>query len=277
MKFNVGRGYRAPNITEISANGVHPGTNLYQIGNSDFKPEFNLQEDVGVIYNTPHVTLNAEVFYNNITNYIYNQKLLSINGGDSVIVAGNQTFKFLQGKAQLYGGEINLDIHPHPWDWLHFENSLSVVYGINQGVSNQKLPDSAKYLPFIPPLHLLSELRANIKKVGKGMTNAFVKVQMEYYAAQDRAYLENGTETPTPGYTLFHAGLGTDIVNKKGTPLFTISLMGNNIFNTAYQSHLNRLKYFEQYSSSPNGHLGIYNMGSNFSLRVNVPMNFTSK
>ncbi len=47
MKANLGRGYRAPNVYEISANGVHPGTNMYQIGHLDFKPEFSLQEDVG--------------------------------------------------------------------------------------------------------------------------------------------------------------------------------------------------------------------------------------
>ncbi|MBV9986120.1 MAG: TonB-dependent receptor, partial [Chitinophagaceae bacterium] len=30
MKANISRGFRAPNISEISANGVHPGTNIYQ-------------------------------------------------------------------------------------------------------------------------------------------------------------------------------------------------------------------------------------------------------
>jgi len=33
----------------------------------------------------------------------------------------------VQGKAQLRGGELTLDIHPHPLDWLHFENSFSFV------------------------------------------------------------------------------------------------------------------------------------------------------
>src|SRR5258706_11778117 len=43
IKANLARGFRAPNIAEISANGVHPGTNIYQVGNPDFKPEFSLQ------------------------------------------------------------------------------------------------------------------------------------------------------------------------------------------------------------------------------------------
>ena len=275
FKANIGRGYRAPNISEISANGVHPGTNMYQIGNLDFKPEFNLQEDIGVEFTSTHVTINAGVFNNDIQNYIFNQKLSNSAGEDSIIVPGNQTFKFVAAKANLYGGELSVDIHPHPLDWLHFENSLSVVYGTNKGVPGMgKISDSAKYLPFIPPLHTISELRANIKKPGGVFANAFVKVQFEVYAAQNRAYLENNTETPTPGYQLFNAGFGTDIINKKGNPILNLSFLGNNLFDVAYQSNLNRLKYFEDYPGNFSGHNGIYNMGRNFSIRVNVPLNF---
>ncbi len=273
VKANIGRGYRAPNISEISANGVHPGTNMYQIGNPDFKPEFNLQEDFGISFNSTHVSINADAFNNNIQNYIYNEKLESKLGGDSVIVPGNQTFKFVASRANLYGGELSIDIHPHPWDWLHFENSLSVVYALNEGVAGEaKISDSAKYLPFIPPLHTISELRANIKKAGKTFANAFVKAQFEIYAKQDRVYLANNTETPTAGYQLFNAGFGTDILNKQGKPIVTVSFLGNNLFNVAYQSGLNRLKYFEPYPGNFTGHNGIYNMGRNFSLRVDVPL-----
>ncbi len=50
LKSNVARGFRAPNISELSANGVHPGTRIYQIGNEEFKPEFSLQEDIGLSF-----------------------------------------------------------------------------------------------------------------------------------------------------------------------------------------------------------------------------------
>lgn len=275
VKANIGRGYRAPNISEISSNGVHPGTNMYQIGNPGFKPEFNLQEDLGVEFNSTHVTVNADVFNNTIQNYIYNEKLSSINGGDSIIVPGNQTFKFVAAKANLYGGELSIDIHPHPWDWLHFENSLSMVYAVNKGVPGEgKVSDSAKYLPNIPPLRGISELRANVKKVGNNFANGFIKVQLEVFAEQNRVYLENGTETPTPGYQLLNAGFGTDILNKKGKPFMNISFLGNNLLDVAYQSNMSRLKYFEPYPGNFTGHDGIYNMGRNFSIRVNVPLRF---
>ena len=270
-KANIGRGYRAPNISEISANGIHPGTNSFQKGNLNFKPEFNWQEDIGLSFNSQHVTIDASVFDNTIQNYIYNQKVSSSINQNTVI----DTFQFQAARANLYGGELSVDIHPHPLDWLHFENSLSIVYGNNKGVNGQgKLSDSAKYLPFIPPLHTYSELRANIKKVSKSIKNAFIKIQLEYYAPQNRAYLEFNTETPTPGYQLFNAGFGADITNHKGQTLFTVTALGDNLFDVAYQSHLNRLKYFEPYPNDPRGHHGIYNMGRNFSLKVNVPMNF---
>jgi iron complex outermembrane receptor protein len=273
VKANIGRGYRAPNISEISSNGVHPGTNIYQIGNPDFKPEFNVQQDLGMTYNSTHLTISADIFNNDIQNYIYNEKLANVNGTDSVIVPGNQTFKYVAAKANLYGGEFTIDIHPHPLDWLHFENSLSVVYGSNKGV-NGKISSKAKYLPFIPPLHTMSELRGNFKKINNHFSNAYIKFQLEIYAAQNRVYLENNTETPTPGYQLFNFGMGTDITNKKGNALFNVSLACNNILDIAYQSNLNRLKYFEDYPGNFTGRNGIFNMGRNISVKVNVPLSF---
>ena len=83
------------------------GTNIYQIGNLDFKPEFSLQEDVGASFNSTHISITADIFNNTIQNYIYNEKLQTASGQDSVIVAGNQTFKFAAAKAQLYGGELS--------------------------------------------------------------------------------------------------------------------------------------------------------------------------
>ena len=271
LKANVSRGFRAPNIAEISANGVHPGTNIYQIGNLNLNPEFSLQEDIGLFFSSRHVSFSAEIFHNNISNYIFNEKILNRKGGDSVIIPGNQTFEFVQTNAELYGGEFNLDIHPHPLDWLHFENSLSIVYGQNLG-TNGKLPtDSAKYLPQISPPHTRSELRATAKKIHGPFANAFCMVQVLYYAAQNRAFLAYNTETPTPAYTLLNAGFGADIVNKKGQTILTLDILGENLANVAYQDALSRLKYFEEYPTYP-GPQGIYNMGRNISLKLIIPI-----
>lgn len=272
VKVNISRGYRAPNISEISSNGVHPGTNIYQIGNSAFKPEFSLQEDIGFAYTSKYLAVTFSVFNNTISNYIFNQKLLSINGGDSVLVPGNQTYKFQQQKANLYGGELSIDLHPYKA--LHFENSLSAVYGVNKDIDSRLKSDSNKYVAFLPPMHGVSELRYDFEAKKNHIVNGFIKVQLAYYAAQNRVYLTDGTETPTPGYTLFNAGIGAGFTNKKGKTMFNIYVMGNNLFDVAYQDHLSRLKYFEDYPSDPRPYHGIYNMGRNISFKINVPLDF---
>jgi len=281
FKANVARGFRAPNISEISANGVHPGTNIYQLGNQNFKPEFSLQEDIGFVYTAKHVSASISLFNNDIQNFIYNQKLVNPDGTDLILVPGNQTFQFQAAKAHLYGGEAVLDIHPIKE--LHFENSFSVVYGDNKGVPGKTLNPDARYLPFIPPAHGLSEIRFDVNSKTGHFINGFIKAQVEYYAPQNRAYLEFGTETPTPGYTLFNAGIGGTFTNKNKKSVLSLYIMGNNLFDVAYQDHLNRLKYFVWQTASgytvpsPNGGFGIYNMGRNISLKIDVPLNFNSK
>jgi iron complex outermembrane receptor protein len=234
-----------------------------------------------MFFSTAHISGSAEVFNNNISNYIYNEKLVSVNGGDSLFAEnGNEfpVFKFRQTTAQLYGFEFNLDIHPHPLDWLHFENSVSYLVGKNLGGNGAVIADSTKWLPLIPPFHTYSELRANIKKIVGIFSSAYIKLGVEYYAPQNHFYAAYGTETATPGYTLLDAGIGTDIVNKKGNTLFFISILGTNLADVAYQSNMSRLKYFFSTTPSgfaipgPTGHLGIYNMGRNFSINLTIPL-----
>jgi iron complex outermembrane receptor protein len=271
VKSNIARGFRAPNVAEISANGVHPGTLIYQIGNTGFKPEFSLQEDLGISYRWDHISGDIDIYNNNISNYIFNQKLLNHLGQDSVIVKDNQTFKYQQSRAQLYGWEANLDIHPY--DWLHFENSISVIYALNRGGNGIHVTDSTRYLPLIPPLHTNTEIRANTIRKLKHFSSLYLKIGMEYYARQNRVYTAYDTETPTPGYMLFNAGAGADLLNKKGKVILSISILANNITDLAYQSHLSRLKYFEQYPNNPTGRKGIYDMGRNISFKLTVPLN----
>jgi iron complex outermembrane receptor protein len=273
IKGNIARGYRAPNISEISANGVHPGTNIYQIGNPNFKPEFSLQEDIGLTYMSHTVVVTFSVFNNVISNYIFNQRVLNSEGQDSVIVAGNQTYKFQQGKADLYGGELSIDIHPVKR--LHFENAISTVYGLNLGIDPKLRNDSNRYLPQIPPMHGTSELRYDIESKSAHLSGGFVKVQMAYYATQNQVYLQDNTETRTPGYALFNAGFGTGITNAKGRVLFNVYVMGNNLLDKAYQDHLSRLKYFEPYPDDPRPHHGIYNMGRNIEFKIDVPLGWS--
>ncbi|MFZ2283490.1 MAG: TonB-dependent receptor, partial [Lutibacter sp.] len=54
VRLNAASGFRAPNLAELTSNGVHEGTNRYEIGNSHLKTEQNIQTDLNVEYNTNH-------------------------------------------------------------------------------------------------------------------------------------------------------------------------------------------------------------------------------
>lgn len=279
VKANIARGYRAPNISEISAKGVHPGSGFQQLGDANFKPEFSLQEDIGLFFDSHHVSISAEIFNNTIDHYIFNQKLQSYTGTDSLYTeAGNQypVYKFRQTKAQLYGGEARIDVHPHPLDWLHFENAVSFVYAINKGGNGAIINDSNRYLPFIPPIHTTSELRAEFKKIGF-FYRSYVKIAMQYYAAQNRIFSANNTETKTPDYILVDVGLGTDVCNKKGVEIFTLGVFVTNLMDVAYQSNMSRLKYFDNYPNNGTGRSGIYSMGRNISFKLSIPISIKLK
>ena len=230
-KANISRGYRSPNISEISANGVHPGTGIYQVGNPDFNPEFNIQEDLGLNFNTKMAVINFSVFYNSITDYIFNEKILNNEGADSTR-DGNTVYQFRQGRAALYGGELSIDIHPI--EHLHFENSVSLVYGNLLSSPGKPISDSTRYLPDIPPMHGISELKYDFQNKGLHLVNGFVQLSAAFSGPQNRPYLADNTETATPGYTLINAGIGAGFTNKQNKLLFNIYLFANNIFNVIY-------------------------------------------
>ena len=265
LKFNFSQGFRAPNIAEISSNGVHEGSFRYEYGNPNLKSEISHQIDIAYFLNSDHVTFELTPFANFISNYIFSEKLNAFNGsGDSIpdIADPVPAYKFSQGNAQLLGTEIYLDIHPHPFDWLHIENSFSFVQAIQK---NQ--PDSSKYLPFIPAAKYRGELKAQFKKVGNTpLSNVYVKLAIDHYFKQGKYYAAFGTETATPAYTLLSAGIGADIKAFNRPDFMSIFLSGENLANVAYQNHLSRLKYGPENVAT--GRLGIYNMGRNVSLKT---------
>lgn len=272
LKANIARGFRAPTVAELASNGIHEGTERYEFGDNNLKSESSLQFDLGFEYNTQHFNFSTNLFLNSINNYIYYSKLASKLGGDSIVITPDgpaEAFKFRQGNTNLYGFEVKLDIHPHPLDWLHFENSFSLVAG-----RFQQAVDGAKNLPFMPAPRWQSELRADIKKVGNIFSNFYTKFELDNVLKQNNIFTAYNTETATNGYSLINFGIGTDIVSKKNK-IASIYLAINNIADIAYQNHLSRLKYTA--TNNATGRDGVFNMGRNFSAKLVIPLSFKVK
>jgi iron complex outermembrane receptor protein len=268
LKLNIARAFRAPSVSELASNGSHEGTIRYEYGDVNLKSEISTQADASIEMNSRHISLNLAGYVNSFSNFIFYRKLSAVAGGDSVVnVDGTDltAFKFDQRKAMLAGVEATLDIHPHPIDWLHFQNTFSFVEG-----SLKESIEGTKNLPFIPAAKLLTELRGDFKKIGNNVANFYVKMELDNNFRQNRAFTAFNTETATKGYSLLNAGIGTDFT-AKGKTLFTLNLSANNLGDVAYQSHLSRLKYAAE--NMVTGRTGVYNMGRNFSIKLNVPIN----
>lgn len=273
LRFNVARGFRAPNMAELSSNGAHEGTNRYEVGDNDLKSEISFQADAGVELNSEHLTLTASVFHNNIKNYIFFEKQSSLAGTDSIITIDGEDFylfRFVQQDARLYGLELSLDIHPHPLDWLHFENSFSFV----RGLLSERV-EGNRNIPFIPAARVLSELRFELfQRKQKTFRNAYFKLELDHNFAQENAFTTYNTETASSSFTLLNAGFGTEF-QKNGKTIAGIYFVVSNLADVAYQHHLNRLKYAGENPAT--GKTGVYNMGRNFSIKLNVPLEFNWK
>ena len=247
IRLNLARGFRAPNLSELGANGEHEGTGRYEVGDNGLKAEYSWQADLGIDYASDLLTAQIALFANRISNFIYLARDAQQPG---------RYYRFTQGDARLLGFEAGFDVHPiHS---LHLGSTFSMVDArqLNQ-------PRSTRYLPFTPAPRWTADVKYELTHDGQVLNNAFVAIGMECHLLQNHYYEEGGTETATPSYTLLNASAGTDIlVNKR--KVAELYLIGENLTNRAYLSHLSRLKYL--------GDRGVSNMGRNITMKLVIPI-----
>ncbi|OXA92769.1 TonB-dependent receptor [Flavobacterium hercynium] len=236
MRLNVATGFRAPNLAELTSNGVHEGTNRYEIGNADLKTEQNVQTDLNLEYKNSHFEFFINGFYNHINNYIYTSPT-----GETL--DENAVFAYIQDNAKLYGGEAGFHFHPHPLDWLHFETSFETVTGKK---------DNGDYLPLIPANNWNNTIRTEFK-IKNWLEAGYASLNVSSTFNQPNV---SGFETASNGYTLLNLGVGGTV--KLGKTAFDVNLNGNNLLDKKYIAHLSRLKTD-----------GIPNIGRNIVLGVN--------
>lgn len=236
LRLNVASGFRAPNLAELTSNGVHEGSNRYEIGNPSLDNEQNLQTDLNLEYKSSHFELFANGFYNHINNYIF----ISPNGN---VIDGNNVYDYVQANAKLYGGEAGIHFHPHPLDWLHFNSSFETVIGKKDDGSN---------LPLIPANKWNNTFKGEFN-IKKWLTEGFATLNVESTFSQNN---NSEFETRTNDYTLINLGFGGKITINK--TIFNLNLNANNLFDKEYVSHLSRLKSD-----------GIPNIGRNVILGIN--------
>jgi len=268
-KLNLASGFRAPGIPELASNGSHEGTNRYEYGDQNLTSERSYQVDLGWEANSEHISASASLFYNDIRDFIFYSKLHGAGGVDSLVEEDGElipAFKFGQQSAKLYGFEVMVDLHPHPFDWLHWQNNFSYVRG-----RFSKSIEGDRDLPLIPAPRWISELRAELLPNGKTIRNLILHAELDYTFRQSHPFTAFDTETATSDYALVNAGVNANIVYRNKI-LFSIYANAMNLGDVAYQNHLSRLKYTPDHPAT--GRKGVFNIGRNFSVKLHIPLSF---
>ena len=229
LRLNLSSGFRAPNLIELFADGVHHGSFQYKRGNINLSAETSLQTDFSFQINNDDSLVSFDLFYNSINDYIY------LSPG-SEFEDGFRVFNYLQQNAKLYGGEIHLNKQTS-LSWLKYYSSLEYIFGESS---------DGEALPFISPLTFNQVFNVDFGN------DYSLEIDFIAKAKQGRVSL---FEEKTDGYTL---------LNLSG--VWETELLGNdldvfwsvdNVFDKEYYDHLSRLKT-----------AGIHEMGRNISVGV---------
>ncbi len=266
LKFNIAKSYRAPAINELTSNGLNIGSNLVELGNIHLKAEQGYQVDLAYGYDGKDISVEADGFFNHINNFIFSGRTDSLSGGFPI-------YQYLStNSANISGISGFLNIHPQDVNWLEIDNGFTYLYSHIPNGS-----DSTKHLPYIPAPHLKSELKIRLNdghnSVFRGI---FLKFGLQHDWEQNNVYNAFSTELASASYTIFNAGLGTNIVNPTtGRSICSLYVNCTNLTNVAYADHLNLAQYFLANNGTPvtvtQQNQGIYNMGRNISFKLVVP------
>lgn len=97
---NVGRGFRAPTLFELYADGVHGGVAAVQQGNADLDPERSINTDLGLRWESAGLSASATVYRNEIDDYI------NLRDTGNTAANGLPVFAYQQDDAVLEGIEL---------------------------------------------------------------------------------------------------------------------------------------------------------------------------
>ncbi len=231
LKANVSSGFRAPNLAELSSNGVHEGVYRYELGDPNLKVEHNVNSDLTLEANGKNYFFSGSVFYNRFFNYVY---LESAN----MKYFGFDMYKYTQQNALLTGGEFYTSLRPKCMPDFQWKEGVTLTRG--------RL-DNGDYLPFIPAYKLSSALRYE-KNINKKIKTFFAEAECIYMFQQNHPAQ---FESSTSDYGLYNLYSGATIPSGKGS--FKLGFNITNLANKVYADHLSRIKYY-----------GLYNQGINF-------------
>jgi len=201
VSIGIAQSQRAPSVEELLANGPHPATQSYLIGNTTLDVETSHNLEIGYHWHGDGVQSSINFFRNQIDDFIYAQ-------ASGSLIEELAEYQYTQTNATFSGAEAEatITITDH-WEWRLFGDSVSAELANGEPV------------PRIPPARYGSEL---------GFTqDAWTASLRATHTTQQEA--QNNNEPPTGAYTRVDARVSYSI--DQGNYQYLIFLKGTNLLD----------------------------------------------
>lgn len=232
---NAARGFRAPSIFELFANGVHGGVAAVQIGNPELDPEESLNLDLALRWRFPRATGSVTIYQNRIDDFIFLRDTLAQAPN------GLPIFEHEQEDATLRGLEAEFAVVlGSAWD-LRFV--LDLIDTENEA--------SDENLPLTPANEVLTELTWRPPSLA-GLRAPYARAGLRFAASQDAVPGEpfaqfdrnpNFGSASTDSYWLLDLAAGFEL-DGFGARAMRVNLELRNALDESYRDFLNTYKAY---------------------------------
>ncbi len=227
---NVGRGFRAPGVQDLFANGFHEGSRAFERGDSTARVETSLNTDIALRLHRTRLRGELTLFRNAIRDYLY---LRPFGTGGFLF----DSLQVVQGNALLQGAEASAEwrVGTH----VGMNAAADYVQGTN---TTTRIP-----LLYMPPLRGTAGVRVDAPRLNGGSGGAaWRRLQRPYVSASLEANRrQTRTETrdfAPPGSVLLHGAAGA--VLSTGSRVVTVDVTARNLTNARYRDYMSRYKEF---------------------------------
>ena len=228
---NASRGFRAPTVEEMFANGFHAAAGTFDIGNPLLTPEQSTGLETGLRAQTASTFAQVNAYYNRIDKYIRPVAVGTedVDGVDVPLV------NYRQSDAALYGVEGQIESKlPH-----------QLVGGVMGDMTRAALRGSDESLPIIPAARRGASLRYDNRQWSVGGDTRPVVAPARVSG--------DAIDVPTESYTLLNLSVSW-LRTVRGSTVHSVTVRADNVLDTQYRDATSRIKRF---ASNPGRNLSV--------------------
>ncbi len=216
--FNFSYSERAPNATELFADGAHIASQIFEIGNSDIEKEGSLGAEFILRKLTGPTRGSFTAFIQDYSDYIN----LSARGGE---MEGFSVFEYENIDARFWGFEADLK--------QDLINSKGHLLTLNLGFDSVRARDTNnnQNLPRITPIRT---------KIGLSYSHDIFNAYLDSIIVEEQDKIAE-FELPTDGYALLNAGVNVNLTRNEAQSI-ELFFRGTNLTNEEARVHTSFLK-----------------------------------